>query len=201
MNTDPRVDAYIEKSADFARPVLEHFRKLVHQAFPAMEETIKWGVPHFEHKGIVCSMAAFKAHCAIGFHKSALIEDKQGLLERKDRTAFGSLGRITSLKDLPADKHLKAWVKAVADLNERGIKKPAPKRKPRKLDIPDWFSTAIAGNPAAKKAFDGFSYTNQKDYVEWVTEAKRAETREKRLAQALEWMAEGKPRNWKYMNC
>lgn len=200
MNTNPRVDAYIEKSAAFARPILRHVRKLVHQAFPGIEETIKWGFPHFEHQGIVCSMAAFKAHCAVGFNKTELLDDKASL-ELKSRSAMGNFGRITSLEDLPDDTTIKGLVRAVADLNQRGIKAPAPKRKPRKLEIPDWFGSAIAGNRAAKKTFDNFSPTHQREYVEWVTGAKREATRQKRLATALEWMAEGKPRNWKYQNC
>lgn len=200
-NTDPRVDAYIEKSAEFAQPILRHIRKVVHQAVTDIEETIKWGFPHFERKGIVCSMAAFKAHCAFGFHKASLMKDSAKLLGRVGKTAMGHVGRITSLQDLPDDKTLKVYVREAAGLNERGVKLPQRKRAPKKLEIPAWFSKALAGNPAAQKTFDGFSYTNKKEYVDWVTGAKREDTRQKRLDTALEWMAEGKPRNWKYMNC
>src|SRR5579871_1877649 len=198
---EARVDAYIAKSADFAKPVLNHIRELVHKACPDVEETIKWSFPNFDYKGIMCGMAAFKQHCSFGFWKTALMKDAKKMLDnRKD--AMGSIGKITSLKDLPSDKILIGYVKEAMKLNEDGVKVEKPKTKEKKeLVIPKYFTDALKKNKKASATFENFSYTNKKDYVDWITEAKTEETRNKRLVQAIEWMAEGKIRNWKYLKC
>lgn len=192
---DPRVDAYIVKSADFAKPILNHIRKLVHAACPDVSETMKWSFPHFEHKGVLCSMAAFKNHCALGFWKGELF-----LPKGKEDEAMGWFGRITSVSDLPADKVLLGYIKEAVRLNEFGTKVPSrTKPKERKpLVIPDYFTTAVKKNKKALNTFENFSYSHKKEYVEWVTEAKTDDTRNKRLATTVEWLAEGKARNWKY---
>ena len=193
---DPRVDAYIAKSADFAQPVLKHFRKLVHAACPKVEETIKWQMPFFVHHGIVCSIAAFKEHCGVVFWKGAL------LFPGRDKTGMGHLGRITAVSDLPEDKTLLGYLKEAARLNEEGIKRErTPAAPKRKVAVPACFKAALQQNPKAQAAFEGFSPSHQREYVEWITEAKREETRQKRMKTALTWLAAGKPRNWKYMNC
>lgn len=188
------VDAYIQNAADFARPILEHFRELVHQACPQVEETWKWSFPHFEHQGVLCSMAAFKAHCAIGFWKAALI------IKNPDRTAMGHLGRITRLADLPPDKLLTQYIREAARLNEQGVKRPQPARPATKkeLIVPDYFMAALRKNKKALTTFEKFSYSHKKEYVEWITEAKREQTRATRLATALKWLAQGKSRHWQY---
>ena len=136
-NTDRRIDAYIAKAGDFARPVLEHLRKLVHKACPVVEETIKWGFPHFDYKGnMLCSMAAFKQHCAFGFWKASLLKDPAGVLQRGEESSAGSLGRITSLKDLPADKILLAYIKEAVTLNDQGVKLPPRENKAPKSPHP-----------------------------------------------------------------
>lgn len=200
-NTDGRIDAYISKSADFAQPVLNHLRKLVHIACPDVQETIKWGFPHFEYKGeILCSFASFKKHCVFSFWKSTLLTDPYQILETIGRTAMGHLGRITDISELPSDKIIKDYIKEAARLNADGIKLPS-KSKPastKELVVPDYFMQALNKNKKALKTFENFSYSNKKEYVEWVTEAKTEETRTKRLAEGIEWMAEGKIRHWKY---
>lgn len=195
------IDTYITKSADFAKPILNHLRELVHKACPTVEEKVKWGMPHFDYKGPMCSMASFKQHAVFGFWKAALMKDPMLLETAKSEVAMGHLGRITSLKDLPADKKLIAYIKEAMQLNDKGIKVPV-KTKPgenKELLIPDYFTKAINKNKAAKKVFDGFSYSNKKEYVKWVTGAKTEETRNTRLQTSVEWMAEGKIRNWKYL--
>ena len=199
---DSRVDAYISRSADFAKPILNHIRKLVHQACPDVEETLKWNFPHFMRQGIVCSMAAFKAHCVFGFWKWKLIAgtSKGGGAEDE---AMGQFGRITSLVDLPSDKVLIGYIKKAAQLNEEGIKLP-PRNKPKEkkeLVVPDYFMSALRKNKKALTTFEDFSYSHKKEYVEWVTEAKREETRDKRMETALAWLGQGKARHWKYENC
>ena len=196
---DPRVDAYIDKSADFAKPILVHLRKLVHKASPKISETVKWGMPAFEYKGIVCGIAAFKEHCTFGFWKHSLL-NYDGFSTEK--TAMGSFGRITSKKDLPSDDAIVRLVQQAVDLNENGIKvaKPKPVAK-KELVVPDYITAALKKNKAAQKTFENFPYSCKKEYVEWITEAKTEPTREKRLATTLEWLAEGKRRNWKYENC
>jgi uncharacterized protein YdeI (YjbR/CyaY-like superfamily) len=192
---DPRVDAYIAKSADFAKPILTHLRKLVHTAVPDIEEDMKWSFPHFMHDGMVCSMASFKSHCAFGFWKASLVLGDNG-----EAGAMGHFGRITSLKDLPPDKTIIGYVKKAARLNEEGIKVPKKPAAPRvALKVPDDLTAALRRNKQARDAFEDFTYSHKKEYVEWITEAKTDATRQKRLETAVAWIAEGKRRNWKYM--
>jgi uncharacterized protein YdeI (YjbR/CyaY-like superfamily) len=199
---DKRIDAYIAKSGSFAQPILTHVRKLIHKACPEVQETIKWGMPSFDYKGPLFNIAAFKEHCSMGFWKASLMDDKHGYLQpiaNKGGEAMGNFGRITSLKDLPPDRIVLDYIKQAKRLNDEGIKvvrKPSPRRQ---LEAPDYMLTAIEKNKRALATFENFSASHQRDYVEWITEAKTEATREKRLKQAIEWMAEGKPRNWKYM--
>jgi uncharacterized protein YdeI (YjbR/CyaY-like superfamily) len=193
-------DSYIAKSADFAKPILNHLRELVHKTCPDAEEKIKWGFPHFDYKGeMMCSMAAFKQHASFGFWKAPLMKDKSLLETAKSEVAMGHLGRITSLKSLPPDKKIIAWIKEAMELNDKGIKmaKPKPVEK-KEIVVPDYFEKALAKNKKAKTVFDAFAYSHRKEYLQWITEAKTEETRNKRMATALEWIAEGKGRNWKY---
>ena len=198
---DPRIDTYIEKSAEFARPILKHIREMVHLVNPNIEETIKWGAPHFDYKGIMCGMAAFKKHCSFTFWKGSIMNDPHGILETIGKTGMGQLGKITSLDDLPNNQIFLDYLTEAVRLNEEGIKTPikSGKKDKKELDIPDYFVNAIRQNDAAWHTFENFSYYNQKEYLEWITEAKTEKTREKRLANAVEWMAEGKVRNWKYL--
>ncbi len=198
---DKRIDAYIVKAQPFAWPILEHLRALVHKACPEVEESIKWSFPHFNYKGeMMCSMASFKQHCAFGFWKASLMKDNTLLANAKGETAMGHLGRITSLKDLPSDAVMIRYIKEAMQLNDAGIK--VEKKKPvsaKEVEIPDYFIKQLKKNKAAQKTFEGFSPSNKKEYVQWITEAKTEATRESRMRTAIEWMAEGKPRNWKYM--
>ncbi len=203
---DPRIDTYLEKVADFAKPIMIHLRELVHAACPDVEETWKWSFPHFMYNGeILCSMAAFKEHAVFGFWKAALLADTDNVLSIKDRESMGHLGKLRSLKDLPKDTVLKKYIKSAMKLNEAGVKLP-PKKKPTDKDkeglkAPDYLAKMLKKNKAAEKVFNDFSYSNKKEYIEWFEEAKTDATREKRLAQGIAWMAEGKSRHWKYKNC
>jgi uncharacterized protein YdeI (YjbR/CyaY-like superfamily) len=197
---DPRIDAYIERSAEFAQPVMNHLRELVHKACPDVSETLKWSMPSFEYKGLLCGFAAFKAHCTFGFWKQSLLESDAF---PKNRTAMGSFGRITSLKDLPSDKVMIGLIHQAMELNEKGIKvpkKPAANGK-KEVVVPEVLTAALKKNKAARETFEKFPYSCKKEYVEWITEAKTDATRDKRLATTLEWLAEGKRRNWKYEKC
>jgi len=194
---DPRIDAYIAKSADFAKPILKHLRKVVHAGCPEVQETMKWSMPHFDHKGVMCGMAAFKEHCAFGFWKADLIFDRE---KQSDQKGMGSFGCIKSLSDLPNEKTLIGYVKKAAALNEAGVKAPrTPPQKRQPIPVPDYFAAALKKNAQARKTFDNFTPSHRREYLEWVTEAKREETRKERLAKSIEWLAEGKPRNWKYL--
>lgn len=197
---EKRIDAYISGSAEFAKPVLQHLRELVHRACPDVQETIKWGFPNFEYHGILCSMASFKQHCSFGFWKASLMEDYEKRISPIGKTAMGNFGKITSLKDLPPDRLLLKYIKEACRLNKSGAKVLKPKVVERKaLVVPPDFKKALAKNKLAKSTFDGFSYSNKKDYVEWITEAKAAETRAKRMETTIIWLSEGKIRNWKYV--
>jgi uncharacterized protein YdeI (YjbR/CyaY-like superfamily) len=197
---DARVDTYIAKSAGFARPILEHLRDVVHAACPEVEETMKWSFPHFQYKGILCSMAAFKEHCAFGFWKGALVVGEGADGEK----AMGQFGRITTLSDLPSKKVLTGYIKKAMQLNADGVKSPTrskPKAPPKPVVVPDDLSAALRANAKARATFEKFPPSHKREYIDWITEAKTQATRARRLETAVEWMAEGKPRNWKYMNC
>jgi uncharacterized protein YdeI (YjbR/CyaY-like superfamily) len=195
------IDNYINESADFAKPILNHIRELLHKTCPAVEEKMKWSFPHFDYKGqMMCSMAAFKQHAAWSFWKAALMKDPVLLENAKSETAMGHLGRLTSLKDLPSDKKMMAWIKEAMVLNDKGIKLvPKPKTVEKKeWIIPDYFSKPLSKNKKALLTFEAFSYSHKKKYVEWITEAKTEATRNKCISTAIEMIAEGKSRNWKY---
>ncbi|HYJ53282.1 MAG TPA: YdeI/OmpD-associated family protein [Allosphingosinicella sp.] len=198
MKTDPRIDAYIARQADFARPILEHLRAVVHAACPDCEETLKWSSPSFMYKGkILAGFAAFKAHATFGYWSGSQVVELSG----KEPTAMGQFGRMTALEDLPPRATLFALTKKAMALIDEGVKPVRNKTVKAPFTIPQDLSAAIDAVPAAKATFDGFPPSCQRDYVEWVIEAKRDETRAKRLAQTVEWLAEGKRRNWKYENC
>ena len=192
--SDPRIDAYIAQAAPFAKPILKRLRKLVHAADPKIEETIKWGMPFFECDGIVCHMAAFKAHCAFGLWRGGPTA-KTG----KEEEAMGSFGRITALADLPQDGEIVQLLAAAVARNRSGQKvtaKPQTRRAP--IEMTPELRAALAKNRAAKATFDGFPPSHQREYLEWITEAKTEATRDRRIATAIEWLAEGKSRMWKY---
>lgn len=197
MKPDPRVDAYIERQADFARPILEHLRALVHSACPEGEEAIKWSMPAFLYKGKqVAGMAAFKAHATFGFWQRSAVRGE----EARDG-AMGDFGRITSLADLPPDEEIRAMVVRACALIDEGAKTIRNKTTKVPIDMPDDLAAALAANPAATATYEAFPASCRREYLEWVTGAKRAETRAKRVEQAVEWMAQGKKRNWKYESC
>lgn len=195
---DERIDVYIDRSQPFAQPILEHLRKIVHQGCPDVEETMKWSTPHFIYKGMLCSMAAFKEHCAFGFWKGALIEGAPGL----GREAMGQFGRITSVKDLPPDAKLVRLVQQAAKLNDDGVKTPKVRKPelPRRgvPKAPPEFLAALRKNKKALATYKAFSPSHRREYIEWIDEAKREETRNRRISTAVEWMADGRARNWKY---
>lgn len=198
---DPRVDAYIEKAAPFAQPLLTHIRSLIHEHCPGIQENIKWGFPHFDYKKKShFSMAAFKQHCAFGFWLAASMTNPKGILQLEEKSAMGSLGKLTSLKDLPPDKVFATYLKESIRLADEGVKAP---RVPKKatappLEVPEDMRKALAANKKAQAVFEQFAPSHRKEYLEWILEAKREETRAKRIAQAIEWMAEGRSRHWKY---
>jgi len=194
---DPRIDLYIQKSADFARPILKRLRKLVHAGCPNVEETMKWSFPNFIYRGgILCSMAAFKAHCTFGFWKSSLMKSLGG--SQKLEPSMGQFGRMTSLDDLPSDQVILKQIREAAQLNEQGAKVQRPKTKRKPLKMPPYFAKALKGNPKALETLQSFSPSHQREYIEWLTEAKTDATRQNRLDTTLQWLAEGKGRNWKY---
>ena len=199
-STDKRIDAYIAKSADFARPILSTLRDAIHEGCPEVQETIKWGMPFFEYKGPFCFLAAFKAHCGFGFWRAG------GVLggKAKPDEAMGQLGRITSIKDLPGKRVLLQYIKDAKKKKDEGPASPARikvAREKKELVVPPYFTAALKKNKKAKVTFDAFTYSKQKDYVDWLTEAKTEETRGRRLETSVEWLAEGKSRNWKYERC
>lgn len=191
---------YISKAAPFAQPILQHIRNLVLKTCPHATETIKWGVPFFETYGDnLCSIAAFKKHCIVNFWKASLLKDSHGLFTRIGETAMGQLGRITSLEDLPSDKILAAYLKEADQLNKKGIKPGrAAKTDKKEISTPPALAAALKKNKTAAKNFEAFSYSARKEYIEWIEDAKTEATLNKRLETAVEWIAEGKHRNWKY---
>lgn len=198
---DKRIDAYIAKSGDFAKPILKQLRAVVHEACPVAEEGIKWSCPHFLYTGkILCSMAAFKQHCAFHiWHGGQVVAAK----DNRSDEAMGQFGRITSVEDLPPKQTVIGYLNKAMELIDAGTKRsrPKPNGENKELVVPDYFTAALKKNKKARGTFEAFSDSKKKEYVEWVTEAKTEETRQRRLQQAIEWMGEGKSRNWKYEKC
>ncbi|MGH7524618.1 MAG: YdeI/OmpD-associated family protein [Gemmatimonadales bacterium] len=195
---DPRVDAYILNAPDFACPILTELRARVHAACPDVEETIKWRMPSFQYHGLLGGMAAFKEHATFGFWKSSLVLDAKGA---KADEAMGQFGRLYSLKDLPPKRTFAGYIRRAMELNESGakvVRRKTPRPAPA---TPADFKAALARNPKARSVWDAFSPNMQREYVDWITEAKTAPTREKRIVTSVGWIASGKRRNWKYMNC
>ena len=198
MATDERIDAYIARQADFARPILEHLRAAVHAACPECEETLKWSAPAFLYKGEqLAMMAAFKAHATFGFWKGSLVVGDND----RQTTAMGQFGRLTLVDDLPDEETLRTLIRKAMDLTDRGVKPARAKHPKADIAVPDDLRRALGASPQAAATFEAFPPGARRDYLEWITEAKRTETREKRIAQAVEWLAEGKKRNWKYETC
>lgn len=199
MSRDPRVDAYIAKVPDFARPILEHLRAAVHAACPNTEETMKWSRPHFTYQGkLFAGMSAFKQHATFGFWRGTEVVGASD----DAMSAMGQFGRITSVDDLPKPKELAELIRKAMSVTEGGPPKRQPKHEPRpKFDMPEELAAALADNPDASAAFDGFSPSARYEYVEWVAEAKRPETKAKRVERAIEQLAVGKRLHWKYESC
>lgn len=193
---DPRVDAYIRNAKPFAQPILKHLRAVVHEGCPETVETLKWSHPHFDYKGIMAGMTAFKEHVGFGFWKHRQIVPK----EKAGKNGWGLVGKITSVQDLPPRKMLVSWVKKAKQLNDDGVKAEhmVNRKKHKPLPVPGDLKAALASDARANAQFGAFSPSAQRDYIAWLVEAKTAETRERRLATAIEWIAEGKRRNWKY---
>lgn len=200
--SDHRIDTYIKKAAPFAQPILNHLRALVRQGCPAATETIKWGYPNWMYAGgILCGMAAFKTHCIFGFWHQGMEKVLSAQGANRDG-AMGSFGRITAKSDLPDDAAMIRFVQAAAALNASGTPaRPAPGKAAKEPPVPADLAAALKKNAPAARTFAAFTPSQRKDYVTWITEAKRAETRQKRLATTLDWLVEGKKRNWKYENC
>ena len=201
-------DEYIAQAREFARPILERLRAAVHEGCPEAVETMKWSAPHFDYLGILAGMAAFKAHVRFGFWRPLDLEDPEGLFEPVGTTGMRAMC-IEKLADLPSQRDLVRFVKAAARANEaaaaerRARPKKATRRKApqprREIVVPEDLAAGLRRNAKARKTFEGFSYTNRREYVEWIEGARRDETRAKRVSTALEWLRDGKPRNWKYM--
>lgn len=198
---DPRIDAYIVKAKPFAQPILQHLRALVHQANPDVTETTKWGMPFFDYKGPYCHMAAFKEHAVFGFWKYQILKDPTGHLEpikAEGGSSMGNFGKITSLQSLPPDEVILEFLRQASQINDKGITVPVEKRTKKPLETPGYFDEALTAHPKAREAFDAFPPSAQRDYITWLTDAKTEATREKRLRTAIDWISEGKRRNWKY---
>ncbi len=197
---NPKFDEYIAKSEDFAKPIMEHLRKIIHDTCPQVEEIMKWGNPHFDYKGdMMCILAAFKKHCSFSLYKAELMSDPKIIESLKAGQKMGYMDKVTTLADLPSKKVLVAYIKVAMVLNENGVKKVKPKsEKPKLIEVPNYFSEALAANLKAKEIFETKSDSFRKDYLVWITDAKTDATRQKRMEQSLEWIAADKGRFWQY---
>jgi len=197
---NPQFDEYIEKTADFAKPIMEYLRQIIHETCPEVEEIIKWGIPHFDYKGdMMCILAGYKNHCSFSLYKAELMSDTKIIESVKAGQKMGYMDKLKSLSDLPAKETLVAYIKEAMVLNENGVKKAKPvSEKPKVIEVPDYFSEKLATNPLAKEIFESKSSSFRKDYLVWITDAKTEATRQKRIEQSLEWIAEGKGRFWQY---
>ncbi|MCE3075340.1 YdeI/OmpD-associated family protein [Chryseobacterium gwangjuense] len=200
-NYNIKVDEYIEKSQDFAKPILQHIREIVHEICPDTEEAIKWKFPTFMYKGkILCSMVSFKHYCSLGFWLHDEMKTLKNIETDVEKTNMFSLGKITKVEDLPSKPLLKKMILEAMELTDMGVtmKKAAPSKT--ETEVPDYFQNALKQNKEALEVFTKGSPSFRKEYINWLTEAKTEATRNKRMEQAIEWISEGKARNWKYMS-
>jgi uncharacterized protein YdeI (YjbR/CyaY-like superfamily) len=197
---NPQFDEYIEKSADFAKPIMAYLRQIIHETCPEVEEIMKWAIPHFDYKGdMMCILAAYKNHCSFSLYKAELMNDAEIIASVKAGQKMGYMDKVKSLSDLPARETLVAYIKEAMVLNENGVKKAKPvAEKPKVIEIPDYFSEILAAMPQVKEIFESKSQSFRKDYLVWITDAKTEATRQKRIEQSLEWIAAGKGRFWQY---
>lgn len=201
MTTDKRIDAYIARSQDFAKPILEYLRVQVHKACPQVTETIKWGMPYFQYQGaLLCGMASFKQHCAFGFWKSSLMKDPGKIFKNEENAGMGNFGRIQTVKDLPPARTLAAYIKEAMQLHGDGTMKASKEISRPALPVPGYFQKALNKNKTARSVFDKLAPSHKKEYIKWLEEAKTETTRNRRMETALEWIAEGKGRHWKIIS-
>lgn len=199
-NFNPKVDQYIEKAADFAKPIMEYLRQIVHDTCPEVTEVIKWGIPHFDYKGdMMCILASYKHHCSFSLHKAELMSDAKLVESVKAGRKMGYMDKLKTIADLPPRKVLVSYIKEAMALNENGSKKVRPKSAtPKVIEVPDYFSEKLATNPKAKAIFEAKSASFRKNYLVWISDAKTEATRQKRMEESLAWIAEGKGRFWQY---
>jgi len=199
VTKDARIDAYIAEAPAFARPILKHLRKLIHQGCPQAVETIKWGSPFFDYHGLLCGLAAFKAHCSMFFWRDIDIGD----LLPKTNTAgagMGQFGKLTSLADLPDDSVLLACIRLAVEQRDSPASKPKRAKQPvKETPVPPDLKKALSANAKAADTFKNFAPSHRREYIDWIQDAKRPETRARRLHTTLQWLAEGKPRNWEFL--
>ncbi|MET3034816.1 YdeI/OmpD-associated family protein [Chryseobacterium sp. NRRL B-14859] len=194
-----KVDIYIEESQDFAKPILRYLREMIHEVCPDAEETLKWKFPTFMYKGkILCSITAFKQYCSLGFWLHQEMKTIREIETTAEKSSMFSLGKVTRIEDLPSQPQLKKAIKEAMELTDMGVimKKTAPSKT--EIEVPDYFQSALENQPKALEIFEKASPSFRKEYISWITEAKTEATRNKRLEQSLEWITEGKGRNWKY---
>ncbi|MFG6487540.1 YdeI family protein [Roseateles sp. BYS78W] len=200
---NPQFDEYQEAASDFAKPIMAHLRQLVHQQCPEVIEEIKWGIPHFDYKGeALCIFAAYKNHCSFGFWKEPLMSDARLKANRDLKAAKRFMGKLTSLSDLPPDGELIAFIQEAMALNDQGVKLP-PRQdvkaaKAAEIAVPEAFAEQLSRHAQANEVFQSKSPSFRKEYVVWIADAKTEQTRQKRIDEALEWIAQGKGRFWKY---
>lgn len=197
-NATPAVDAFIARAPEFARPILKRVRAAFHKGCPDLEERLKWGMPSFEYKGMMGMMAAFKAHTVWGFWRRKEMADPHKIFKSG---GMGGGGKITDISQLPSEKIIAEYVKAAARLNEAGPRKKAAAKPKPPVKVPPDFTKALKSNRKALATFEALPPSHRRDYVEWITGAKQDATRERRIATAIEWLAQGKSRNWKYEKC
>lgn len=197
---NPKIDEYLDRAEEFAKPILTHLRSLIHAACPEVTEELKWGNPHFDYRGeMMCIFAAYTKHCSFSFWKDALMDDPRLKVSSDLPAAKRFMGKLTAVEDLPSDSELIGWIKEAMALNEQGVKLPPRKSEgPKVVGIPEAFSERLATNPEVKAIFEGKSASFQKEYNVWIGEAKTDATRDKRIEEALAWIADGKSRFWKY---
>ncbi len=196
-NLNPKITEYIDNAPEYSKPILTHLREIIHLACLDLEEKIKWGMPHFDYKGPMCGMAAFKNHTVLGFSKESLLQDPDKIFGEKMQ-AMGSLGKITKVEDLPSDEILIRYIHAAMQLNIEGKKVTKTKHPKKEILMPKDFAKVLENNESAKEIFEKLSPSHKREYLEWITSAKREETRENRINKAIEMLSEGKNFNWKY---
>lgn len=191
------ITAYIEKATPEFKEVMIALRSVLNNPNFDIKEDWKWGAPNFNNEGMICWLAHFRNHVGMNFFKGTLIKDKYNLFTHYREEKGNRQLKFSDINQIIPEQ-IEYYIEEAIKLNQENIKVV---KKEIDTSLPLDLETELNNNPKAKMFFESLAPSYKRDYIEWIEEAKREATRTKRLATTMEWLSEGKKKNWKYENC